>query len=85
MVRWRYGRSFVTLCMATLILAGFVGFDTASGGTGGAFIDNGTIMMGVWNEGHLNRPGGPVSLGGTSVVGLRYLPTGAESTAPGCL
>jgi hypothetical protein len=84
MGRW-YLRSFVALCLATLIVAGFFGGGTASGGTGGVFIDNGTIMMGVWNEGHLNVPGGPASLGGTTDVGLRYLPTGAESTAPGCL
>jgi len=85
MVRWRYVRSFVPLCVATLIFAGFLGFETASGGSGGVFIDNGTIQLGVWNEGHLNVPGGPPSLQGTTVVGLRYLPTGAEATAPGCL
>jgi len=71
--------------VATLILAGFVGFDTANGGTGGVIIDNGTIQLGVWNEGHLNVPGGTTSLGGTTEVGLRYLPTNAEATAPGCL
>jgi hypothetical protein len=54
--------------------------------TNGVFIDNGTIMLGVHSEGHLNVPGGPPSSGtGTTVVGLRYLPTGAEATAPGCL
>ncbi|ARA94337.1 hypothetical protein AWN76_015030 [Rhodothermaceae bacterium RA] len=53
--------------------------------TGGAFIDNGTIQLGVHDEGHLNVRGGPRSLGGTTTVGLRYLPTGAEATAPGCL
>jgi hypothetical protein len=52
----------------------------------GQFIDNGTIQLGVHSEGHLNVPGGPPSSGtGVSVVGLRYLPTGAEATAPGCL
>ncbi|HZJ64936.1 MAG TPA: thrombospondin type 3 repeat-containing protein [Kofleriaceae bacterium] len=48
-------------------------------------ISNGTILMGLNPEGHLNVPGGLPSLSGTTVVGLRYLPTGAESTAPGCL
>jgi Ca2+-binding RTX toxin-like protein len=51
-----------------------------------AIIDNGTIQLGVWDEGHLNVPGGaPSSQTGTTNVGLRYLPTGAEATAPGCL
>ena len=85
MVKLRYVRSFVALCVAALILAGFMGFETAVAGTGGVFIDNGTIMMGIWDEGHLNVPGGPPSLEGTTAVGLRYMPTGAESTAPGCL
>lgn len=41
--------------------------------------------MGVHPQGHLNVSGGTVSSGGTSHVGLRYLPTNAEATAPGCL
>lgn len=41
-------------------------------------------MLGVNDEGHLNVPG-PPSSGGTPFVGLRYVPTNAESTAPGCL
>ncbi|MCO5182890.1 MAG: hypothetical protein M9928_01985 [Anaerolineae bacterium] len=54
--------------------------------TGGAFIDNGTVQLGIHDEGHLNVGGGPPSSGtGTTFVGLRYLPTGAEATAPGCL
>ncbi len=48
-------------------------------------IDNGVIQLGVNPAGHLNVLNGPPSLGGTTAVGLRYLPTGAESTAPGCL
>lgn len=51
-----------------------------------AIIDNGTVQLGVWDEGHLNVPGGDPSSGtGTTSMGLRYLPTGAEATAPGCL
>ena len=51
-----------------------------------AIIDNGTIQLGVHEKGQLNVPGGVPSSGtGTTVVGLRYLPTGAESTSPGCL
>ena len=52
--------------------------------TGGVFIDNGTVQLGVHAEAQLNVTGGPRSLGGTTTVGLRYLPTGAEATAPGC-
>jgi hypothetical protein len=55
-----------------------------------AFITNGTILLGINNEGHLNLvPGAedniPPSAGGTVAVGLRFLPTGNEATAPGCL
>ncbi|HUF52923.1 MAG TPA: hypothetical protein VMR52_04010, partial [Dehalococcoidia bacterium] len=51
-----------------------------------AIIDNGIVQLGVWDLGHLNVPGGvPSPETGTSSVGLRYLPTGAEATAPGCL
>ena len=55
--------------------------------SGAGIIQNGTIMMGVHPAGHLNVPGGPRSSGvgvNTTVVGLRYIPTGAESTADGC-
>lgn len=58
----------------------------ALAGTPHSIIDNGTVQLGVHAEGHLNVPGGDPSSGeGTTVVGLRYLPTGAEATAPGCL
>ena len=76
---------FVMFCLAMVIFLGLAVHEVARAGTGGVFIDNGTIQLGVWNEGHLNVPGGPPSLQGTTEVGLRYLPTGAESTAPGCL
>jgi hypothetical protein len=49
-----------------------------------AIISNGTVQLGLWAEGHLNVPGEPSS-GGTTDVGLRYVPTGAEATASGCL
>lgn len=52
----------------------------------GAIISNGTITMGINDQGHLNVFGGPPSSGtGTTAVGLRYNPTGSEATAPGCL
>ncbi len=53
--------------------------------TASGIIDNGTIQLGVNPAADLNVRNGPPSLGGTTSVGLRYLPTGAESTAPGCL
>ena len=54
--------------------------------TGGALIDNGKILLGVHREGQLNVPGGPPSPEtGVTTVGLRYLPTGSEATAPGLL
>ncbi len=61
---------------------------TATSGAGAVIIHtSGLIMLGVNNEGHLDIPGaGPPSSGsGTTAVGLRYIPTGAEFTAPGCL
>ncbi|HVE85611.1 MAG TPA: immunoglobulin-like domain-containing protein [Myxococcales bacterium] len=52
-----------------------------------AIISNGTVQLGINSDGSLNVPGGTLSTGsnGTTYVGLRYLPTGGESTAPGCL
>jgi hypothetical protein len=57
----------------------------APAATAAAIIDNGTVQLGINDTGNLNVPGGVPSLSGTTDVGLRYLPTGAESTAPGCL
>lgn len=52
-----------------------------------AIISNGTVQLGVNPEGHLNAPGGTLSSGasGTTNVGLRFVPTNGEATAPGCL
>ncbi|MEM8800542.1 MAG: hypothetical protein AAGF15_10740, partial [Pseudomonadota bacterium] len=53
-----------------------------------AIIDNGTIQLGVDDFGQLNPEdilGDPSPVTGTSIVGLRYLPTGNESTSHGCL
>ena len=48
-------------------------------------IDNGTIRLGINNEGHLNVPGFDPSSGtGTSTVGLRLNATNADALAPGC-
>jgi hypothetical protein len=55
-------------------------------GSPGAILDNGTIQLGVVDQGQLNEPGGSPSIcEGVTVVGLRYIPTGGESTSPGCL
>lgn len=50
-------------------------------------IDNGTIQLGVDDTGQLNISGGTPSRpsSSTTVVGLRYIPTNGEATAPGCL
>ena len=51
----------------------------------GAIISNGTIQLGVVDQGQLNEPGGTASMCGVTTVGLRYLPNNVESTSPGCL
>ncbi|MFN7174959.1 MAG: PEPxxWA-CTERM sorting domain-containing protein [Thermaurantiacus tibetensis] len=70
-----------------LAAAGVLALGTA-GANAAAIITNGTIGLGVNNEGHLNLfggPGIPPSAGGTAAYGLRDLRTGFEATAPGCL
>jgi hypothetical protein len=50
-----------------------------------AIIGNGVVRLGVNREGHLNVGGGTPSSGtGTTVVGLRFVPTNAEATSAGC-
>ena len=50
-----------------------------------AIISNGTVQLGVWDTGNLNAPGGTASCeDGTTVVGLRFVPTNCDSTSPGC-
>lgn len=52
----------------------------------GVVIGNGLVQLGVHSEGHLNVPSDNPSSGtGTTHVGLRYVPTNADATAPGCL
>jgi len=53
---------------------------------GTAIVDNGTIQLGVNAAGDLNVPGGTPSSGEhTQYVGLRFMPTNADATSPGCL
>jgi hypothetical protein len=50
-----------------------------------AIINNGVIQLGVNDEGDLNVGGGTPSSGtGTTIVGLRYMPTKADAISPGC-
>jgi type IV pilus assembly protein PilY1 len=50
-----------------------------------AIITNGTVTLGVNDQGHLNVGGGPAAAGsGTTIVGLRSNATGSDSTSPGC-
>lgn len=62
------------------------GASASASGFTPALITNGTVQLGVNPEGHLNVNGGSPSSGtGTTWVGLRYVPTNADSTSPGCL
>jgi hypothetical protein len=77
-------RDAALLCAAFLLGAGSANAQA----NGGAFITNGTVQLGVNRDGSLNVGGGPRSSGkpiSTTIVGLRYVPTGAEGTADGCL
>ncbi|MCA1570423.1 MAG: DUF11 domain-containing protein, partial [Chloroflexi bacterium] len=48
-------------------------------------IDNGAVLLAVNPEGHLNAPDGSGSPAGPGNVGLMFIPTGNDSTSPGCL
>ncbi|GAB4529062.1 MAG: hypothetical protein Kow00133_17890 [Amphiplicatus sp.] len=63
-------------------------FAAAASAHAAAIISNGTIQLGVDDFGQLNPTsvlGDASPVTGTTVVGLRYLPTGNESTSHGCL
>jgi hypothetical protein len=69
----------------TSLLLGAMSPRPANAVVDSAIISNGTVQLGVWEAGHLNVPGGTPSMEeGTSIVGLRYVPTNAEATADGC-
>jgi hypothetical protein len=70
------------------VMVGGAALTLALAANGQAIVSNGIIKLGINAEGHLNIPGaGPLSVGGTSSVGLRFIrPIGElEYTAPGCL
>lgn len=72
--------------LATLAGVSTYGSPALAHPPGDAIISNGVVQLGIHPQGHLNVPGGAPSSGtGTTDVGLRYVPTGAEATAPGCL
>lgn len=48
-------------------------------------IDNGTVLLAVNPTGELNTTDGTGSAAGAGDAGLEYLPTGNDSTSPGCL
>jgi len=48
-------------------------------------IDNGTVLLAVNPEAHLNAYDGTGSPAGPGSVGLDFIPTNNDSTAPGCL
>ena len=75
---------FSCLLLAVAIVAIGIAVPTGSA-QASAIIDNGTVQLGVNDHGQLNVCCGPLSSGGsTTLVGVRYLPTGAEATAEGC-
>ena len=80
MIRRRSARvAVLAMAVAGLVSAGAGGVDA------GAIIANGTVQMGVRDLGDLNQPGGvPAAGSGTTIVGLRSMATGSDSTSPGC-
>lgn len=67
-------------------LVGVAALTMATAASAAAIITNGTITLGVDDEGQLNVPGGmPSPVTGTSTVGLRFNETGNEATSHGCL
>jgi hypothetical protein len=71
------------LGLALVVLAAREAFDVEAHPSN-AIISNGTVQLGVWDEGHLNVPDAPASAQGTNVMGIRYVPTNNEATGPGC-
>lgn len=67
-------------------LVGAAALGMAASASAAAIISNGTVTLGVDDEGQLNVPGGaPSPVTGTTAVGLRFNETGNEATSHGCL
>src|SRR2546427_6985603 len=67
------------LAVGLLLVAAWIGVSTVAPAFAGAIIDNGTVQLGINDAGHLIAPSG------TTDVGLRYIPSGGEVLAHGCL
>jgi hypothetical protein len=67
--------------------AGLASSDFSIAGSHGAIIDNGVIQLGVRSTANLGVDGGTLSSGlsPTTWVGIRYMPTNSDATAPGCI
>lgn len=79
-------RSSKQMFKLTAVSAGLL-LASVFGGTAhaGAIIDNGTVQLGVRDLGNLNQEGGTSATGSsTTIVGLRSMATGSDSTSPGC-
>lgn len=80
----KYNSTFRIAPLSVAFGIAFASF-TAIEAEAAAIITNGTIMIGVNDLGALNVDGGPpATASGTTVVGLRFVPTGSDSTSPGC-
>ncbi|MBW4687059.1 MAG: hypothetical protein KME40_18610 [Komarekiella atlantica HA4396-MV6] len=91
MTRFKIRKNFQNACKKSLKIFATIGISAPlslgliTSANAASIISNGTIQLGINDQGHLNVSGGTPSLGGVTDVGLRFLPTGAEATAPGCL
>jgi len=77
------GKSITFVSIIIIIIIIIILIAMSSSIATAAIIDNGVIQIGVNDLGHLNVAGGTTSLGGTTVVGLRYIPLNTEATAQG--
>jgi len=85
LTRKRGGSRLLLALLATVAGVAIIIVGVGEEARGQAIINNGVVELGVVAEGALNVAGGPASCGGTTTVGLRFMPTNCESTAPGCL
>lgn len=72
---------------AVLVLAATLVFPSHGGAAvqADAIIGNGTVQLGINQEGHLNVDGGTPSAGeGQTMVGIRFMPNNHDAISPGC-
>ncbi|MBM3458155.1 MAG: hypothetical protein FJX77_06450, partial [Armatimonadetes bacterium] len=82
--RARLGRGLFALAALWFGFLGLMAPAPPARATGGAVITNGTVGLGVHNEGHLIIPSEIRSAGGELRFGLRLLQGQFESLSPGC-